>query len=101
MHTVSHVASHDISHVASHVASRTVSQAASQPERIVQIVEDVSKTVSCAGGGGAYATKSWKEAAIKVDVTGYVTNMELKNIELVSVTCCSIYSFSYKSRSLL
>ena len=61
-----------------------MSQVASQPERVVQIVEDVSKTVTSAGGGGAYATKSWKNAAVKVDVMGYVTNMELKNIELVS-----------------
>ena len=85
---MSHVASRTVSHV----ASRTVSQVASQPERTVQIVEDVSKTVtSPGGGGGAYATKSWKDTAVKVDVMGYVTNMELKNIELVSVIYFIVY----------
>ena len=82
----SHTLLHVVLYTVSYVASRTVSQVASQSERVVQIVEDVSKTVtSAAGGGGAYATKSWKDSAVKVDVTGYVTNMELKNMELVSV----------------
>ena len=50
---------------------------------------------SAAGGGGgaiksvtstgeAYATKSWKDAALKVDINGYVSNMELRNVKLVS-----------------
>ena len=54
-----------------------------QPERVVHIVESAGKTVGKTGG--AFATKSWKESALKVDITAYVTNMELKNVELVSV----------------
>ena len=85
-------------------ASSTVSQAAAQPERVVHMVEGNArtfgggggaktgnsaggggaKTITSAGGGGAYATKAWKDAALKVDIMGYVSNMELKNVELVS-----------------
>ena len=54
-----------------HMGSRPVSQVVSQPEKIV--VDDVKTTM-----------KSVKEKAVKVDVTGYVSNMELTNIELVS-----------------
>ena len=92
-HKVSYVSSHKVSHIVSNVASRTVSQVASQPERIVQLV-DVGKAVTSTGGGMAYATKSWKDATVKVDVVGYVTNMELKNFELVSIC------FTIKSQSL-
>lgn len=74
--------SHVVSPTVSHVVSPTVSHTALQPERVVHVIEDVAKATSL--GGGAYATKSWKDKAIKVDINGYVTNMELKNIELVS-----------------
>lgn len=86
-------------------ASSTVSQVAAQPERVVHMVEGNTrttfgggggaktensaggggaKTITSAVGGGAYATKAWKDTALKVDIMGYVSNMELKNVELVS-----------------
>jgi len=74
-----------------------VSQTASQPERVVHMVEDVAKTTA-SPGGGAYATKLWKDKAVKVDIIGYVTNMELKNIELVSRF---VSSFTCKSQRLI
>lgn len=54
-------------------------------------IEDVrgggmaDKATSIAGGSGTYATKSWKESAIKADIIGYVNNMELKDIDLVII----------------
>ena len=77
------------------MGTRTVSQVASQPERVVRIVDDDVKTVTIAGGGGAYATKSWKEGAVKVDIVGYVSNMELKDVELVSVSFADVFSVKF------
>ena len=90
-HTGSHTVSQDTAY-STHMGTRTVSQVASQPERVVRIVDDDVKTVTIAGGGGAYATKSWKEGAVKVDIVGYVSNMELKDVELVSVSFADVFS---------
>ena len=64
-----------------HMGSRPVSQVVSQPERIMV---DVVKT--------GIAMKSLKEKAVKVDVTGYVSNMELTNIDLVSDSFVCVFS---------
>ena len=74
--------SHTVSPTVSHTLSPTVSYTASQPERVVRVVEGIAKATNSTGG--AYATKSWKDKAVKVDINGYVTNTELRNIELVS-----------------
>ena len=66
-------------------------QIVSQPESVVHMVEDDVKTIA-SGGVGAYATKSWKEKAVKVDVMGYASNMELTNSELVSDSLVSVSS---------
>ena len=89
LHVVSYIVLHSFSYTVLHVVSYTVLHVVSynemmpQPERVVHIVESASKTVGKTGG--AFATKSWKESAMKVDIMGYVTNMELKSVQLVSV----------------
>ena len=105
MHMGSRTASQVASQVASqpervvHTGSRTVSQVASQPERVVRMVDDDVKTIAT-GGAGAFATRAGKEKAVKVDITGYVSNMELAKIELVNDSFVGVISGAYIPYSL-